>query len=247
MSDAHKSEIDFLFRTGVSYLHAFENFQAVAQFAGCISIDPTCPACYAGLSFALNWNYGYRRAKMEAVQAIVRLKSMRNVTFDNDEDALLEIATTVNQTDYCLKAFPSSLSVELAAYCSFILVDASIDVQGKPLQPLRRIAQNRLQRLSQSFPNHFGVAHYVIHAYEDDSRPEIALQAVGVLDRVKWSPHLVHMPGHIYSLIGNSQKAFESFLNSYELERRMHGGKTLSKCGQIHGIIFTIKLTTFPS
>jgi hypothetical protein len=225
LSDADKAEVDYLFRSGFSYLHAFENLQAVAQFAASVSVDPNCLACYAGLSFALEWNYGYRRAKMEAIKATSQFKGMTNETFSKDEKALLEIATVANRTDYCLKAFPSSLSVELGAYCSFVLVDASIGVQGAPLQPLRQIAQRRLQDLAQQYPQHVGVAHYIVHAYEDDRQPEIALQVVEVLNRIKWSAHLVHMPGHVYSLVGNSQMAFNSFQNSYNLERTLHEGR----------------------
>jgi len=72
-------------------------------------------------------------------------------------------------------------------------------------KPLPRIAEmvDRLERLLRSQPNHTGLNHYMIHAADADSA---AARAVPAADRLSGlapnSPHLVHMPAHIFVRVG---------------------------------------------
>ncbi|HET9820903.1 MAG TPA: hypothetical protein VFQ16_03675 [Burkholderiaceae bacterium] len=72
-------------------------------------------------------------------------------------------------------------------------------------KPLPRIAEmvDRLEALLKQHPNHTGLNHYMIHAA--DAAPAAA-RAVAAADRLASlapnSPHLVHMPAHIFVRVG---------------------------------------------
>lgn len=72
-------------------------------------------------------------------------------------------------------------------------------------QPLPVIAEmvDRLERASANAPQHTGLNHYLIHAADAGSaarRAEAAADRLGAL--APKSPHLVHMPSHIYARVG---------------------------------------------
>lgn len=73
-----------------------------------------------------------------------------------------------------------------------------------------------LEQLFPKLPNHPGVAHFIIHAYDF---PPIAEQGLNAAKRYALiapdSPHALHMPSHIFSRIGYWQESIESNSRSY--------------------------------
>jgi hypothetical protein len=78
---------------------------------------------------------------------------------------------------------------------------------GKPLPVIAEMV-DRLERAQAQARDHTGVNHYLIHAA--DAGPAAA-RAVGAADRLgalaPASPHLVHMPSHIYARVGRYEDA----------------------------------------
>ena len=55
-------------------------------------------------------------------------------------------------------------------------------------------------------PEHIGANHYYIHAVEASPHPEWALECAGRLPGLApGAGHLVHMPSHVYSRVGEYQ------------------------------------------
>jgi hypothetical protein len=77
-------------------------------------------------------------------------------------------------------------------------------------QPAPRIGEmvERIEKLLARQPNHTGLNHYLIHAADSAAG---ALRAVAAADRMAAlapnSPHLVHMPSHIYARVGRYDEA----------------------------------------
>ena len=70
---------------------------------------------------------------------------------------------------------------------------------------LPRIAEmvDRLEALRKVKPEHIGLNHYLIHAADDASNAARAAAAADLLATLApGSPHLVHMPAHIYIRVG---------------------------------------------
>ncbi|HSC64117.1 MAG TPA: hypothetical protein VLD35_10810 [Caldimonas sp.] len=65
------------------------------------------------------------------------------------------------------------------------------------------LASERLERALKAHPMHPGLNHFLIHAVDTSRQPERALAAADRLGAIApQSPHLVHMPSHIYVRVG---------------------------------------------
>ncbi len=81
------------------------------------------------------------------------------------------------------------------------------EATGKPAPRIGEMVE-RLDKLLLTQPNHTGLNHYLIHAADSAAG---ASRAVAAADRMAalapGSPHLVHMPSHIYARVGRYDEA----------------------------------------
>jgi len=74
-----------------------------------------------------------------------------------------------------------------------------------------------LEPLFQKYPNHPGVAHYLIHTYDYAQLAEQGLPAARAYSKIAPSvPHALHMPSHIFSRVGLWPEMVESNRASYQ-------------------------------
>src|SRR5215831_2682527 len=71
-------------------------------------------------------------------------------------------------------------------------------------------------------PNHPGIAHYLIHSYDFAPLAALCVSTAQVYDKIAaGAPHALHMPSHIYSMLGmwedsvRSNLAAEAAANEY--------------------------------
>ena len=70
-------------------------------------------------------------------------------------------------------------------------------------------------------PQHPGVAHYLIHAFDYPTLAPLAVPAARSYAKIaSSSPHALHMPSHIFTRLGLWQESIESNLASAEAARR---------------------------
>jgi tetratricopeptide (TPR) repeat protein len=77
-----------------------------------------------------------------------------------------------------------------------------------------------LEKVAQRLPNHPGVLHYIIHSY--DYAP-LAQRGLDAANQYAWvapsAPHALHMPAHIYSMLGLWAQSVESNTRSRAIGR----------------------------
>jgi tetratricopeptide (TPR) repeat protein len=79
-----------------------------------------------------------------------------------------------------------------------------------------------LNRLLASEPNHPGVAHYMIHAFDYPELASDALPAARAYAKIAPSaPHALHMPSHIFTRLGLWQESIASNLDSAKAGREL--------------------------
>ena len=85
-----------------------------------------------------------------------------------------------------------------------------------------------LEKLFATEPDHPGVAHYLIHAYDRPQLAELGLPAARRYAQVApAAPHALHMPSHIFARVGMWQDDINSNLASVAATRKtaaMHMG-----------------------
>ena len=78
-----------------------------------------------------------------------------------------------------------------------------------------------LERLLAAQPDHPGLAHYIIHAYDAPPLAEHALSAARRYSQIAPSaPHALHMPSHTFTRLGQWQESIDANLKSGEVARR---------------------------
>jgi len=69
-------------------------------------------------------------------------------------------------------------------------------------------AERTLEGVLRRWPEHPGANHYYIHAVESSRTPERAIpSAQRLMGVVPWAGHMVHMPGHIWLVMGDYETA----------------------------------------
>jgi tetratricopeptide (TPR) repeat protein len=85
-----------------------------------------------------------------------------------------------------------------------------------------------LEPLFKKYPNHPGIAHYLIHTYDYAGLAEKGLPAARAYATIAPSvPHALHMPSHLFSRVGLWPEMVESNRASYRAAKNELSGQTL--------------------
>jgi len=205
------------FDLGVSQLHSFFYPETVKTFTRVAEIDPACAMAYWGLAFAQLPNPLVPpfdpAALKRAAEAVDKGKALaispRERGWLAAEEALFRDLDTVDQAERTRRyaAAMDSLATrypddaEAQIFFALALLQAA-DPHDRTLASQFRAAR-LLERLQAAHPRHPGIIHYEIHAY--DYSP-IASQGLAAADAyaaiAPAAPHAVHMPSHVYSMLG---------------------------------------------
>lgn len=107
-------------------------------------------------------------------------------------------------------AYPDDVDV-LVFYAEAAMIATRGDLWDKKTgAPAGAIADitDRIERALRTHPGHTGLNHFLIHAVDSSQHPERALASADRLGKLApESPHLVHMPAHIYVRLGRYRDA----------------------------------------
>jgi hypothetical protein len=219
------------FEKGVALLHSFGFTGAVKAFNDVLAADSTCVAAYWGLSLSA-WGNPFAagikpNAQLErGLQAVQRGRALtggseREQSFLNAVAKLYENYPSTDQRARVLayrdamadvaRRYPGDeeASIFYAAALAF-----SADPNDKTYESQTQAAAI-LEPLSTRFPNHPGIAHYLIHAYDV---PALAPKAIPAANRyaeiAPASAHALHMPSHTYTRVGEWQESIATNIRS---------------------------------
>jgi hypothetical protein len=213
------------FDLGVSQQHSFFYPETVKTFTRVAEIDPRCAMAHWGIAFAQMPNPlvpPFDSAAMKrAIAAVERGKALvvtpREREWLEAAEALFRDADTVDHAAR-VKRYASAMralaerhpeDVEAQVFHALALLQAA-DEHDKTYGDQFKAARI-LERIGAGRPDHPGVAHYEIHAY--DYSP-IATQGLAAADAyasiAPRAPHAVHMPSHVYSMLGMWDRSIAS-------------------------------------
>lgn len=214
-----------LVERGVALLHHMMYDEAKFVFGMADDRDPDCAMAYWGQAMSLIhplWTDVPSASQFERGQKAAQRSLMLGGHSDRENaylkttHAYFERGELLTERQRLTKfedawkalrdAFPDDL--EARAFYSLALISTA-DIQDKSL-----LAQKTAGRLAESVlaenPNHPGAHHYIIHAYDS---PLFAEKALVVADHygeiTPRVPHAAHMMTHIYTRLGQWEKAIE--------------------------------------
>lgn len=214
------------FNDALAYHYGFNHDEAVAQFRKAAAADPRCAMAHWGEALALGWNYNEwtitperHKAAYDAVQRAAELAK------DGPEHERAYVAALAKRYSADPeKADPKQLALAYHAAmgelsrkypddldAATLYADAAMNLRPWKLytpdnEPVKGTAEivATLESVMRRDPDHIGALHLYIHAVEASKHPERALEASGRLPGLAPTlGHLVHMPSHIYSRVGD--------------------------------------------
>jgi len=218
------SHVQQSFERGVALLHSFEYEDAEATFIAVARRDPNCAMAYWGQ--AVSYYHPHWQPPDAAHLKLGRQASERAVAIggktQREKDYIAAIAGYYRQdrldprtralnyqqaVEHLYTAYPDDR--EAALFYALQLIanapprDSSYAEQKK--------AGAILEKIFAESPNHPGVAHYIIHAYDNPVLANRALAAARSYAKIAPSSvHALHMPSHIFIQVGSWQEAIDS-------------------------------------
>ncbi|MBV8600030.1 MAG: hypothetical protein JO359_00550 [Candidatus Eremiobacteraeota bacterium] len=206
------------FARGVALLHSFWWSEGESTFKAVLAQDPSCAIAAWGLaSIYMNNPFGTPPASRPA-DALAALDLARRSPAKTQRERDYVEAAAVYYDDFSTKPEPARALARAKAYEALVAKYPS-DEEAKIFyalylaasQPLsdqtyasRIKAASILEGLLPTHPEHPGVAHYLIHCYDE---PPYASKGLPSANRYAGiapaAPHALHMPSHIYTRLGS--------------------------------------------
>jgi hypothetical protein len=218
------AEAQEFFDQGLKLVYSFNHDEARRSFERAAQLDPKLAMAWWGIALALGPNYNLpvepaaEKAAFEAIQKAMALQDNASeperayinalgFRYSNDPKADLHQldAAYRNAMAKLVQHYPDDLDAATLYAGSVMNLNPwklwSHD--GRPNEGTEEILAV-LESVLKRDPNHLGANHYYIHAVEASPNPERALASAARLETLAPAAgHLVHMPSHIYSRVGD--------------------------------------------
>ena len=227
-------EAQKFFDQGLSLLYGFNRYEALRSFRRAAELDPEALMPYWGMAMAqgpyinIDLDGGIQmKESCEAVQAGLALRTHGSERERGYIDAVASRCPDYRPTDYIrvmkelAQRYPDDLDAA-TLYADSLMVPVRWKwwlPDGTPAEGMDD-AVKVLEGVLRRDPDHPGANHYYIHAVEMSPNPERAIpSAQRLMGVVPAAGHLVHMPGHIWLLVGDYELAAEVNENAAERDR----------------------------
>jgi hypothetical protein len=225
------------FDRAVALLHNFFFPETVKAFQAIIAEDPACAMAYWGLAMSQRPNPlvppfppANLKAGSDAVQQgkTAKTQTPREAEYLGAMEAFYKDYETVDQITRAGRYEQAMQRLhehypddpEAAIFYALALNEA-VDFNDKSFAKQLEAAAI-LNAEGNKQPNHPGIAHYLIHSYDFAPLAALCLPTAHLYDKIAaTAPHALHMPSHIYSMLGmwddsiRSNLAAEAAANEY--------------------------------
>lgn len=224
------------FNVSIALLHSFEYKAAQDSFRSVASQDPRCAIAHWGMAmtyFHQLWAPYLSPEGILAGQKEIELAERLPEASDRERGfihALSLVFKDASTVPYSTRAanyeaamrqlaaaYPKDVEAQ-AFYALALISNASpSDKEHRKQKQALRV----LQPLFRAYPDHPGIAHYIIHACDNQELASTGLQAARAYARIAPSaPHALHMPSHIFTRLGLWNESIASNLASIRAAQR---------------------------
>ena len=219
------------FERGVALLHSFAFETAEATFRQVVQDDSQCAMGHWGMARSLwRWSEPDSKIRAEGWREAVLASSLKPPT-QREKEYVAAVSALYENPDANLKnrwnKYLEQMRTlhrdylnddEATAFYAYALIEADND--DDPTHKDRRLAAALLEPLFARDPDHPGIAHYLIHAYDKPDLAELGLPAARRYALIApAAPHALHMPSHIFAQLGMWQEDISSNLASLAASR----------------------------
>jgi hypothetical protein len=214
-------EAQKFFDQGLTLAYSFNRYESLRSFRKAAELDQSAAMAFWGMALAqgpyinMDGDPSFNlKGACSAVQDGLKLSRAPEV-----ERAYLRTASSwcpeyrpdayVDAARQLAAQYPDDLDAQ-TLYAESLLIRVRwrwYDGSGSPA-PGVAAAETVLQDVIRRWPQHPGANHLYIHSVESSPSPERAVaSAQRLMGIVPWAGHMVHMPGHIWLLLGDWEMA----------------------------------------
>jgi len=217
-------EVQPAIEKAVALLHSFQYQESEQTFAEAAAREPNCAMAHWGKAMALYhqlWDFPKEQTLKEGRKDMEHAQKIKPT--NAREKGFIAAAVAFFQKKKMshgdrIKAYSAAMEKfsgenpgdsEIGSFYALSLISSAYD--DKDALPGLNRAIAILDPLLEKFPDHPGIAHYLIHAAD---RPELASQGLQAARRYTAiapdSSHALHMPSHIFVRLGLWQDSINS-------------------------------------
>ncbi len=220
------------FDRGVALLHSFAYSSAETVFQSVAEVDSHCAMAHWGMAmshFHQLWDPPILPGSTSIAQNEIQLARQAR-TGSERERKFIHALGLIYQDAETVPYSTRALNYERAM--SELAAEDSKDVEAQVFYALALLANvsptdathtrqkqaaELLEPLNRAYPEHPGIPHYLIHAYDNAELAPRGLPAAKAYSRIAPSaPHALHMPSHIFTRLGLWEDSITSNLAARE-------------------------------
>ncbi len=223
-----KYSVQETFDLAVSLLHSFEYDEAEKTFVKVIDADPDCAMAYWGVAMSIYHALWAPPGDKDLERGAKILQIAKSIPKTDREEEYLEAiglyyegwdkvdakTRAKRMADKMEEIYEKYKDDTEAAIFYALALNSTADPTDKDYTNQRK-AGKILESLFPDQPNHPGIAHYIIHNYDNPVLAEKALSTARKYAEIApASAHAQHMPSHIFTRLGLWEESIQSNLNS---------------------------------
>lgn len=223
------------FNRGAALLHSFWFPEAIATFERVLKTDSSCAMAYWGIAMS-RWGNPFGPARAPNVVAMGKAAIDKAVAlgtgtprekgfiaaaaelFKDGDPGTQRARVVAYETAMETVARANPNDIEAQIFYALAVNQTALPTDKTYAKQLK--AAQILEPLFASHPDHPGLAHYIIHAYDS---PALADKALGAARRyaslAPAVPHALHMPSHTFTRVGSWKESIETNLASANTAR----------------------------
>jgi len=221
------------FEVALARLHSFHFPETIRAFTAIPRTDPTCAIAYWGLAVSIRpnplvgpWDAATLKRGLDAVEKgeAIGAKTERErdwlaaiKEFYKGFDKVDQDTRTRNYEkamEALAKKYPNDVEAKI-----FHALALNETFDHKSMEPLLK-AIRILTPLDKKYPDHPGITHYLIHSYDFAPIAKKGIPAANKYAKIApAAPHAVHMPSHIYSMVGMWKESIASNIKSNQVSK----------------------------
>ena len=214
------------FDRAIAVLHSFWYSEAIKEFNRVVEADPGCAMAYWGIAMS-NWGFRRQLPALRAGRAAVERAQAAHARTPREKDYIAAVARLyddfervnppvrinayVQAMEQLTKAYPADR--EAVIFYALGILDTVVPTDKTFAARLK--AGAILEKEFKTQPDHPGIAHYIIHAYDVPPLADRALAAAYRYAKIApAAPHALHMPSHTFTRLGYWEESIDSNVQS---------------------------------
>jgi tetratricopeptide (TPR) repeat protein len=242
------------FERGVALLHSFWYEEAEKEFIQIAVEDPNCVMAHWGIAMSLwhqLWNQPDSKVIQRGLDEVHEAKQTDGPTTPREQAYITAISAFYSNSkklkhDARAQAYSDAMKKVYETYPDdheaavfYALSLLASEPHDDTTFANRKAAAVILEKLFAAEPDHPGVAHYLIHAYDKPQLAQLGLPAARRYAQVApAAPHALHMPSHIFARVGLWQDDINSNLASIAASRKSAAMGMGGESHQFHAMDF---------